>query len=225
VAYRALAAGDIDVYVDYSGTLWTNVLGRQDNPPAPVMRAILARELQRRDGVRLLGALGFENAYALAMRRDRAAQLHLRTLDDLTRVAPRLRLGSDIEFLNRPEWRSVAAAYGLRFAETHSYNPTFMYRAVADGTVDVISAFSSDGRIAALDLVTLADPRHALPSYDAVILVSPKRAHDAAFIAALRPLIGAISIKRMRQANLMVDRDRDKRTAREAADWLVGGRR
>jgi osmoprotectant transport system permease protein len=221
VAYRALAANDVDVYVDYTGTLWTNVLGRKDTPPADMIRDTLTRELWRRDKVRLLGALGFENAYALTMRRSRAAQLHLRTLDDLARVAPGLRLGSDIEFLNRPEWQSVAAAYGLRFAETRSYNPTFMYRAIADGSADVISAFSSDGRIAALDLVTLADPRHALPSYDAVILVSPRHANDARFIAALRPLVGAIPIDRMRQANLMVDRDEDKQTPREAAEWLT----
>ena len=97
-----------------------------------------------------------------------------------------------------------------------------MYRAIADGSADVISAFSSDGRIAALDLVTLADPRHALPSYDAVILVAPRHADDARFIAALRPLIGAVPIERMRQANLMVDRDENKRTPREAADWLLG---
>ena len=221
VAYRALAAGEIDVYVDYTGTLWTNVLGRTDTPTPDVMRAVLAAELARRDKVRLLGALGFENAYALAMRRSRAEALHLRTLDDLARVAQGLRLGSDIEFLNRPEWRSVAASYSLRFAETRSYNPTFMYRAVADGSADVISAFSSDGRIAALDLVTMADPRHALPSYDAVILVSPRHAGDQPFIAALRPLIGAIAIGRMRQANLMVDRDQDKRTPHEAAAWLT----
>jgi len=220
VAYRALAAGDVDVYVDYTGTLWTNVLGRSDTPPAGIMRETLAAALAKRDGVRLLGALGFENAYALAMRRNRAAALHVRTLDDLARVAPSLRLGSDIEFLNRPEWRSVAGAYRLRFAEMRSYNPTFMYRAIGDGSADVISAFSSDGRIAALDLVTLADPRHALPSYDAVVLVSPHYAKDARFTAALRPLIGAIPIERMRQANLMVDRDEDKRTPRGAADWL-----
>jgi osmoprotectant transport system permease protein len=222
VAYRALAAGDIDVYVDYAGTLWTNVLHRSDSLPPAEMRRVIADALHRRDGVRLLGALGFENAYALTMRRDRAAALHLRTLVDLARVAPRLSLGSDIEFLNRPEWRSVAAAYRLRFAEARSYNPTFMYRAVADGSADVISAFSSDGRIAALDLVTLADPRHALPSYDAVILVSPRHAGDAPLIAALRPLIGAIPIARMRQANLMVDRDEDKRTPAQAAAWLLG---
>jgi osmoprotectant transport system permease protein len=221
VAYRALAAGDIDVYVDYGGTLWANVLARTDIPPAPVLRAELTGALARRDGVRVLGPLGFENAYALAMRRGRAGQLGVRSIEDLSAAAPRLRLASDIEFLSRPEWRSVAAAYRLGFAETRSYSPTFMYRAIADGSADVISAFSSDGRIAALDLVTLADPRRALPSYEALLLVSPRRARDAAFVAALRPLLGAVSIDRMRQAHLMVDRDRDKKSPAEAARWLL----
>jgi osmoprotectant transport system permease protein len=220
VAYQALAAGDIDVYVDYSGTLWANILARTDTPPAARMRAALAAELRRRDGVRVLGALGFENAYALAMRRSRAEALGIHTLDDLARAAPRLNLGADLEFLSRPEWRSLAAHYRLRFAGRRSYSPTFMYRAVADGSADVITAFSSDGRIAALDLVTLADPRRALPSYDAVLLVAPRRAGDPRFAAALSSLIGAIPVERMRQANYMVDRDADKRTPAEAARWL-----
>jgi osmoprotectant transport system permease protein len=221
VAYRAVAAGDIDVYVDYTGTLWTNVLGRTDIPPAGVLRAELARALAKRDGVLVLGTLGFENAYALAMRRRRAEELAIRSIADLTRAAPRLRLASDIEFLSRPEWRSVRTAYGLSFAEQRSYNPTFMYRAIADGSADVISAFSSDGRIAALDLVTLSDPKGALPSYEAVLLVSPRRAGDAAFLATLRPLLDAIPIDRMREANLMVDRDSDKKSPGDAARWLL----
>ena len=220
VAYQALSAGDIDVYVDYSGTLWTNILQRTDTPAPAAMLAALTTELRGRNGVLLLGALGFENAYALAMRRNRSEGLGLRTLADLARAAPRLTLGADLEFLTRPEWRSVQARYGLSFARQTSYSPTFMYRAVADGSVDVITAFSSDGRIAALDLVTLADPRRALPSYDAVLLVSPARAGDQRLLAALRPLIGAISVERMRQANLMVDRDADKKTPAEAARWL-----
>ncbi len=218
IAYQALAAGDVDVYVDYSGTLWTNILGRTDTPPPEAMRAALTRMLRERDGVLVLGALGFENAYALAMRRGRAEALGLRTLADLARAAPRLRLGADLEFLTRPEWRSVAARYGLGFAERRSYSPTFMYRAIADGSADVITAFSSDGRIAALDLVTLADPRRALPSYDAVLLAAPGT--DRRVVEALRPLIGAIRVERMRQANLMVDRDTDKRTPAQAARWL-----
>jgi osmoprotectant transport system permease protein len=224
VAYRALAAGDLDVYVDYSGTLWTNILSRTDNPPAPEMRRQLTALLGQRDGVAVIGPLGFENAYALAMRRSRAAELGVSSLDQLARATPRLRLGADLEFLTRPEWRAVEQAYSLRFAEQRSYSPTFMYRAIADGSADVISAFSSDGRIADLDLVTLADPRSALPSYDALLLAAPRRARDERFLAALRPLVGAIGVERMRQANLMVDRDADKRTPAEAARWLLGGR-
>jgi osmoprotectant transport system permease protein len=220
VAYQALAADDIDVYVDYSGTLWTNILERTDMPAPAAMLAGLTSALRRRDGVLLMGALGFENAYALTMRRSRAEALGLATLDDLARAGPRLTLGADLEFLTRPEWRAVQARYGLGFARQTSYSPTFMYRAVADGSVDVITAFSSDGRIAALDLVTLADPRRALPSYDAVLLVAPGHAGDRRLLAALRPLIGAIPVERMRQANLLVDRDSDKKTPAEAARWL-----
>ncbi|MEA3065985.1 MAG: osmoprotectant transport system substrate-binding protein opuBD [Sphingomonadales bacterium] len=221
VAYRAVAAGDVDVYVDYTGTLWTNVLARTDIPPAARLRAELGRALARRDGVRILGTLGFENAYALAMKRQRAQALGIGSIADLARAAPRLRLASDIEFLSRPEWRSVEAAYGLRFGEARSYNPTFMYRAIADGSADVLSAFSSDGRIAALDLVTLTDPKGALPSYEAVLLVSPKRAGDSSFAAALAPLLDSIPIERMRRANLMVDRDEDKKSPEAAARWLL----
>jgi osmoprotectant transport system permease protein len=223
VAYQALAAGDIDVYVDYGGTLWTNILQRTDVPSPEAMRAQLTAELRARDGVLVMGALGFENAYALAMGRARAQALGVRTLDDLTRVAPRLTFGADLEFLSRPEWRSVQSRYALSFQAQRSYSPTFMYRAVADGSADVITAFSSDGRIAALDLVTLADPRRALPSYDALLLVSPRRSVDTRFTGALRPLVGAIPVERMRQANLMVDRDADKRTPDEAARWLDPG--
>ncbi len=223
VVYRSLAAGDVDVYVDYTGTLWANVLGRTDNPPPAELQRTLAAELKRRDGVTVLGPLGFENAYALAMRRDRAAALGVTSFADLARVAPRLRLAADLEFLSRPEWASVEGTYGLRFADARSYNPTFMYRAIAEGQADVIAAFSSDGRIAGLDLVTLADPKRALPSYDAVLLLSARAAADPRLVAALRPLVGAVSIERMRGANLMVDRDTDKRTPGQAARWLTEG--
>jgi osmoprotectant transport system permease protein len=220
VAYRALAAGEIDVYVDYSGTLWTNVLGRTDNPGREAVVAELTTQLKARDGVVVLGSLGFENAYAFAMRRDRAAELGVTSLADLARLSPRLKLGSDIEFLSRPEWKGVDAAYGFSFARETSYQPTFMYRALASGDVDVISAFSSDGRIAADDLVVLTDPKAALPPYDAVVLVSGKRAGDARLMAALQPLIGAVSVEAMRTANYSVDRDAGKATPAEAARTL-----
>ncbi|THD79465.1 MAG: ABC transporter permease subunit [Phenylobacterium sp.] len=220
VAYRALAAGEIDAYVDYSGTLWTNVLKRPDNPGRRAVLGQLTTELKRRDGVLVLGSLGFENAYAFVMRPDRAAALHITSIADLAREAPQLNLGSDLEFLSRPEWKAVEGAYGLRFRSQRAYQPTFMYRALSGGEADVISAFSSDGRIAADHLVVLSDPRGAIPPYDAVVLISPKRAHDARLLAALQPLIGKIPVEAMRQANLTVDRDQAKATPAEAAAAL-----
>jgi osmoprotectant transport system permease protein len=96
-----------------------------------------------------------------------------------------------------------------------------MYRAVRDGSVDVISAFSSDGRIAADDLVVLADPKQAIPAYDAVILLSPRRSGDAVLRRALEPLIGAIPVEPMRAANYMLDRDADKASLGEAVAFLA----
>jgi osmoprotectant transport system permease protein len=221
VVFRALAGNEIDVYVDYTGTLWTNVLGRRDRPARDALLRELTGQLRQRFGVKLVGALGFENAYALAMRRQRADELGVKTLADLAAKAPQLALGTDLEFLGRPEWTSLRDAYGFAFRSQRAFSPTFMYRALESGEIDVITAFSSDGRIAALDLVILADPKGAIPAYDAVLLVAPRRADDAVLDGALKPLVGAIPVERMRDANLMVDRDRDKKLPREAARWLA----
>ena len=222
VAFRALAAGDIDTYVDYAGTLWTGILGHGEKLPRAAMLAQLARELHAKYGVVVVGPLGFENAYVLAVRRDLATRLHLVSIADLARAAPGLTLGADIEFLSRPEWAALRDAYGLAFKASKSFEPTFMYRALASGQADVISAFSSDGRIAAQDLVVLTDPKGAIPAYDALLLVSPARARDGA-LAALRPLIGSISVAAMRRANLLVDREADKMSPEAAAKTLVAG--
>ncbi|MEG3163213.1 ABC transporter permease/substrate-binding protein [Sphingomonas sp. PB2P19] len=221
VVFGAVAGGDIDVYVDYAGTIWTNAMKRTDVPPRAAMVAAIAKWTRDTSGVRLVGALGFENAYAFAMRGDDARRRGIASLDDLAKASPGLTLGSDLEFLERPEWAAVSRAYPLRFAKTTPFSPTFMYRALASKRVDVISAFSSDGRIAADGLTVLSDPRHAIPSYDAVLLVAPKRGGDAKFIAALQPLGGRIPVEAMRAANYQVDRDSDKRTPEAAATWLA----
>jgi osmoprotectant transport system permease protein len=165
----------------------------------------------------LVGPLGFENAYALAMK-----PRGITDLRGLEAQAPSLRFGTDLEFPSRPEWRAVQAAYRLRFAAMHPYAPTFMYRALESGQVDVISAFSSDGRIAADGLTVLQDPAHALPGYDAILLVSPAHATDPRFLGALRPLVDAIGVEAMRRANYMVDRDIGKQSPEVAARWLAG---
>jgi osmoprotectant transport system permease protein len=220
IAFRALAGNEIDVYVDYSGTLWTNVLQRTTTPPREDMNAQLAKELCERFGVMVLGRLGFENAYALVTTRERAAAANLRTIADLAAQARNLTFGADLEFLQRPEWKALRDAYALDFAATRSFSPTFMYRALQSREADIISAFSSDGRIAADDLVVLGDVKGAIPAYDALILVAPRRAGDERFLAALRPLVGSIPVEAMQRANYAVDRDHDKLTPAAAASLL-----
>ncbi|MEG3153117.1 glycine betaine ABC transporter substrate-binding protein, partial [Sphingomonas sp. ZT3P38] len=116
--------------------------------------------------------------------------------------------------------RAVRDAYGLKFKSARPYQPTFMYRALASGAADVIPAFSSDGRIAADRLTVLADPKGAIPGYDAILLVAPERTGDARFLAAIRPLVGKVPVAAMREANYMVDRDMDKVSPDAAARWL-----
>ena len=209
VAFDALRGGDIDAYVDYSGTIWATIMrrGAESVDRDTVLREV-GRFLEDQHGVAVVGALGFENAYAMAMRRAHAGDLRVRSLSDLARYAPRLAVGGDYEFFQRPEWRAIQDLYGLRFREQRSMDPSLMYQAVANTQVDVIGAFSTDGRIAALDLVLLEDERHAIPPYDAVVLAGPRlvREHPEA-LAALRGLTGAIDADRMRRMNLAVDQD------------------
>jgi osmoprotectant transport system substrate-binding protein/osmoprotectant transport system permease protein len=200
VIFNALRAGEIDVYVDYSGTLWTNQMHRRDVKPRAEVLDEMSKWL-RRDGIRLLGGLGFENAYALAMPRAKAESAGVRSIADLAGQAPKLSIAGDYEIFGRPEWNAVRQAYGLTFREQRQMQPEFMYQAVARGEVDVIAGYTSDGRIAQHDLVVLDDPKHAIPPYDAVLLVSPRRAGDETLTAALLPLIGAIDVNLMRTAN------------------------
>jgi osmoprotectant transport system substrate-binding protein/osmoprotectant transport system permease protein len=200
VIFSALRAGEIDLYVDYSGTIWTNQMHREDVKS----RADVLKEMSKwldRDGIGLLGGLGFENAYALIMARGKAQSLGVRNIADLARKAPQLSIAGDYEFFGRPEWGAIRKDYGLAFRDQRQMQPEFMYQAVVRGEVDVIAGYTSDGRIVQHDLAVLDDPRHAIPPYDAVLLVSPQRAHDAALAAALRPLIDAIDVDLIRAAN------------------------
>src|SRR5581483_2482303 len=217
VIFNALAANEIDAYVDYTGTLWTNEMQRTDTKPPAEIVGEVGRWLQSTRGIRLLGALGFENAYALAMPRRRAQELGIHSIADLAAHAPQLSIGGDYEFFERPEWKALVATYGLRFRRQQTMQPDFMYRAAANGDVDVVSAYTSDGRIAQFDLVVLDDPKRAIPPYDAVLLLSPRRAQDARLITALQPLIGKIPVALMREANL---RAAGGESAEQAAQWL-----
>jgi len=221
VLYDALRAGELDVYVDYSGTLWATTL-HGAGPPPP--RAALLEEVRRgiaADGVVVAAALGFENTYALAMRADRARALGVASCSDLARRSPELEIGADYEFLARPEWRSLVSTYGFAFRAARSMDPSLMYQALAQRELDVISAFSTDGRIPALGLVLLRDDRAVIPSYDAVVLVGARLARERPdVVARLGRLEGRIDEASMQELNRAVDEQ--GRAPREVArEWLA----
>lgn len=219
VIFDALANGDIDVYVDYSGTLWSNQFHMTDVKPRDELLTELKARLARQN-ITLLGELGFENAYALLMPKTRADALSIHSISDLAARAGTMSIAGDYEFFARPEWTTLKKAYGLSFRERRQMQPDFMYAAVASGEVDVIAGYTSDGLIAKYGLTALDDPRHAIPPYDAIVLISPRRANDAKLRAALQPLLGKIDIAAMREANLRASGSGADSSPATVARWL-----
>jgi len=219
VIFDALAANDIDLYVDYSGTLWANQFHRTDILPREKLLSELKAILAKQD-ITLFGELGFENAYALVMPKKRAEALGIRSIADLASRAPTLSIAGDYEFFSRPEWAALQKAYGLTFRAQRIMQPDFMYAAVASGEVDAIAGYTSDGLIAKYDLLVLDDPKRAIPPYDAILLLAPKRANDEALRAALKPLLGRIDIADMREANLRANGNDAAASPDAVARWL-----
>ncbi|HJR51718.1 MAG TPA: glycine betaine ABC transporter substrate-binding protein, partial [Gemmatimonadales bacterium] len=209
IAFRALRTGAIDVYPEYTGTGLLAILG--DSPrrdPREVFDRV-SREFRRRWKVRWLPPLGFENTYAIAVRRKTAARHRLRILSDLARVGPELRAGLTADFIGRPDGLpGLARAYGLRFAEVRALLPAVKYQALAAGEVDVIDGYSTDGLIARYDLVVLEDDRRFFPPYEAAALVSgtlAERRPEA--VAALTELSGRLDVATMRRLNRRLEVD------------------
>lgn len=214
IQFLALRRGKIDCCVNYSGNIWAVLMKRADSGTRQEVYEETSRYLRDEYDVLCLGKLGFENAYALAMRPNRARALlgpnpqewTLARLAEATR-RQNVTLAADLQFFTRLEWPKVRDTYGLRFHEAIGMDPTLMYQAVKEGAVDVICAYTSDGRIDAYGLVLLGDPQGAFPPYDAVLLVSRQAADKPGFVEALRPLLGAIEVGAMREANYRVDVD------------------
>jgi osmoprotectant transport system substrate-binding protein len=208
LCHQALVAGKIDLYPEYTGTALTAVL---KEPPQNNASAVFHRvqdQYRARFGVEVMPPLGFNNTFAMVVRGDDAAKLHLRAISDITAYAPKWRVGFGYEFMERPDgYRGWAAAYDLHFSgEPRILDLGLLYRALADRQVDLVAGSSTDGLIAALGMVALQDDRHYFPPYEAVPLV--RRAvldnHPEAG-TALSQLAGKISEEEMRRMNYAVD--------------------
>ncbi|MDQ3427495.1 MAG: ABC transporter permease subunit [Gemmatimonadota bacterium] len=224
IAFGAIRSGAADVYPEYTGTGLLAILNQPPSSDAQEVYARVAREFRDRYGVRWLPPLGFENTYAVAVRRETAARHRLATLSDLARVAPKLRAGLTPDFIGRADGLpGLRRAYGLRFAEVRALLPAIKYQALAGGEVDVIDGYSTDGLIARYDLVVLLDDRGFFPPYQAAALVGPglvERLPGA--VVALTELSGRLDVETMRRLNrrLEVDGEAAARVAEEALRGL-----
>ena len=207
VVYTATANGAVDVYLEYTGTIWANVLNNTENPGREEVLAGVNRYIEESTDMVNVGILGFQNLYAFAMRKDRAAELGIRSIEDLIAVSGDLIAGGDLEFFGRPEWITLRDTYSIDFAEKLTFDPALMYTAVFEGQVDLIAAYTTDGRVAAYDLLILEDPRNAVLPYDGIILASASAASNPVFMETMETLINQISDDEMRQANKIVDVD------------------
>ena len=201
ILWSALRHGDIDVYAEYTGTI-THELLKGVAPDADI--ATLRAKL-RPLGIGITDSLGFNNTYAIGMRADRAAQLHIRRISDLLAQLG-LRFGFSNEFMDRADgWPGLRQRYGLPQAQVRGLDHTLSYRAVASGAVDAIDLYSTDAEIPYYHLRTLEDDRHYFPRYEAVYLYRMSLEHSApVFVTALRQLACRIDEDAMRRMNARV---------------------
>jgi osmoprotectant transport system substrate-binding protein len=211
LVHKALLAGDLDLYVEYTGTALTAVLNEspgQDSSIAIYNR--VKQQYSQRFNLDVTEPLGFENTFAMVVRGADATNLHLRTMSDLAPIAPKWRVGVGYEFLERPDgFPGWSARYNLHFAAPPNVMDLgLLYRALVDHQVDIVAGNSTDGLIDSLHLVSLEDDQHYFPPYDAVPIVRRSALEKFPQLrAALADFAGKISAAEMRHLNAQVDAD------------------
>jgi osmoprotectant transport system substrate-binding protein len=205
---QALLSNRIDAYVEYTGTALTAILKQPVNRDPTQVDAIITRLYAQRYHIHVFPSLGFEDTFAMVTRGADARTLHLRTISDITPLAPKWRLGVGYEFAERPDGlHGLSAAYHLQFpGDPRTMELGLLYRSLSAHQVDIVAGNSTDGAIRALDFVALQDDRHYFPPYEAVPLVREDSLRRWPQIAtALNRLAGKVTADDMRAMNLAVD--------------------
>jgi osmoprotectant transport system substrate-binding protein len=208
ICHQALLAGRIDMYVEYTGTALAAILKEPTASDHIKVFNKVKQEYARRWSLEVMPSLGFDNTFAMVMRGQHARKLGIKSLSELAPFSPQLRLGVGYEFLERPDgYKGLVNKYGLRFAEApRVMDLGLLYRALQNQQVDVVAGSNTDGLIAALDLVVLADDAHYFPPYEAVPIVRREcLAKYPAIGKALVQLSGQITEQDMRRLNFAVD--------------------
>ena len=218
VCHQALKAGELGLYPEYTGTAFTAILARKPVSDPELVRAEVAKEYRKRWNLVWSPPLGFENTFALVMRRDEAARLHISKISDLA-AHPEIRPGFGYEFLEREDgFPGLAKTYGLRFSQRPvQMDLGLLYQALASRKVDLVAGNSTDGLIDAIGGIVLEDDRRYFPPYEAAFVLGAevwKRPEVRAFFESLA---GTIDAATMRKMNAAVDKDkrRPEEVARE----------
>lgn len=221
--HEALVAGTLDLYPEYTGTAFTAILRHSPITDPRAVYEQVKREYASNFGVEVSPPLGFENTFAILVRGEDARRLNLKTISDAAPQTPRWRAGFGQDFMSRADgYPGFSKAYGLNFAEVREMDLSLTYIALSSRQVDLIAGNSTEGRIAQLDLVQLADDRHYFPPYEAVYLVrQDSLARVPPLREALAKLGDAITTEEMRQLNYEIDGN--KRDPKEVVrTWLAG---
>jgi len=207
LAHEALVAGEVDAYVEYSGTALTAILKLPPLSDASEVYRRVKSEYAAKFNVEWTEPLGFNNTFAILVRGEDARRLKLKTITDAASYAAKWRAGFGQDFMSRPDgYAGFARAYGLKFAQLREMDLSLTYRALVDHQVDLIAGNSTDGLIARHDLFQLTDDRRYFPPYDAVPVVRQETLERYPEIRnVLRLLGGLISVDEMRQLNYQVD--------------------
>jgi osmoprotectant transport system substrate-binding protein len=210
LVHKAMLSGGVDLYVEYTGTALTAVLGEKPEGDSNAVYQRVRDGYARRFALEVAEPLGFENTFAMVVRGEDARGHHLTRISDIAPLAPQWRAGVGYEFLERPDgYQGWTERYGLKFGkQPNVLDLGLIYRALVEKKVDIVAGNSTDGLINALGLVALQDDRHYFPPYDAVPIV--RRAALERFPqlrSALSDLAGKISVDDMRRLNKEVDAD------------------
>jgi osmoprotectant transport system substrate-binding protein len=213
VCHQAIVAGELDLYPEYTGTAFTAILKEKPLTDPAAVRRKVAEEYTRRWKLVWSPPLGFENTFALVVRPDDAARLRLATISDLAARGSELRPGFGYEFVERADgYPGLRRAYGLSFRERPvEMDLGLLYPALASRRVDVVAGNSTDGLIAAIGGVVLADDRRYFPPYEAAFVVRGAAWEEKSEVReVLQMLGGRLDAARMRRWNAELDRDKKR---------------
>jgi osmoprotectant transport system permease protein len=207
VAFSALNSGDIDVYVEYTGTGLVNILNKSPQSDPDKVYDLVQKEFNSKYGIKWLAPIGFNNTYALAVRPDTANQYNLKTISDLAKVSDSLILGPTLEFPNREDGLiGLEKTYNMKFNDVKAIDGGLRYTALDNHKSDVIDAFSTDGLLEEFGLQVLEDDKNFFPPYYAVPIIKEETLKQHPELEeALNSLAGKLNDDKMRKLNYKVD--------------------